>query len=368
MSLPDSLSFGDPRRSPGTLSVSPAVSPGLSYYGSPRPSGPSELDVTTVPSVPELLGRCLHCSAPAQTFLCWWCVGMLRRQLIEVPWLLRRLRESAYGEAKVARKGGPRVSTGERLPSLPLNTRAADMLRDAARLVAWCEQVSGVDRGGPHDAARVESAARWLSGAPGAMMAHPWAPDALGWVLQWRQDAERVIDLPPDTRYAGPCQNVVHPSGVSAVGLVQPPRECGTPLYVDSEALVAECYRCGCSWRVEDLQRQALDRVDEAAPRTQADMWRLLKLIGRDVPRSTFFRLMAGVEACGYNADGLPVYMYAAVVAVLDARDAAAAARRAAGKPKRGRPRKKPIVDAHTEPVDMQTIEALPSAPKEVTG
>ncbi|UQT01812.1 hypothetical protein SEA_POKERUS_74 [Mycobacterium phage Pokerus] len=368
MSLPDSPSFGDPRRSPGTPMVSPAVSHGLSYYGSPRPSGPSELDVATAPSVPEPLGRCLHCSAPAQTFLCWSCVGMLRRQLVEVPWLLRRLQESAYGEAKVARKGGPRVSTGERLPSLPLNTRAADMLRDAARLVSWWEQVSGVDQGGPHDAARVESAARWLAGEPGAMMAHPWAPDALGWVLQWRQGAERVIDLPPDTQYAGPCQNVVHPSGMSDGGIVQPPRECGTPLYVDAEALVAECYRCGCSWRVEDLQRQALGRVDEAEPRTQADMWRLLKLIGRDVPRSTFYRLMVDVEACGYNADGAPVYTYTAVVAALDARDAAAAARRAAGKPKRGRPRKKSSVDAHTEGVDVQTVEALPSAPKQVTG
>ncbi|ATS92820.1 hypothetical protein SEA_SULLEY_72 [Mycobacterium phage Sulley] len=395
MSLPDSPSFGDPRRSPGTPVISPAVSHGLSYYGSPRPSGPSELDVETAPSVPEPLGRCLHCSAPAQTFLCWSCVGMLRRQLVEVPWLLRRLQESAYGEAKVARKGGPRVSTGERLPSLPLNTRAADMLRDAARLVSWREQVSGVDQGGPHDAARVESAARWLSAEPGAMMAHPWAPDALGWVLQWRQDAERVIDLPPDTQYAGPCQNVVQPPSASDAGTPLPPRECGTPLYVDAEALVAECYRCGCSWRVEDLQRQALDRIDEAAPRTAADMWRLLKFAGRDVKRSTFYKLMTTVEAHSYDADGSPVYMYRKVVDALDAADrkvaerqAAAAARQAAVLDahdsgmapstiartlRMGHAAVKRIltsagVDTHTEGVDVQTVEALPSAPKQVTG
>ncbi|UVD41030.1 hypothetical protein [Mycobacterium phage Kashi_RDG1] len=366
MSLPDSLGFGDPRRSPGT----PVASPAVSYYGSPRPSAPSELDVATpaadVPPAHE--GKCRHCGAEALTPLCWSCTRMLRRQLVEVPWLLRRLHESAYGEAKVARKGGPRVSTGERLPSLPLNTRAADMLRDAARLVSWWEQVSGVDRGGVHDAARVEAAARWLAGEPGAMMAHPWAPEALGWVLQWRQDAERVIDLPPDLQYAGPCQNVVQPPSASDAGTPLPPRECGTPLYVDAEALVAECYRCGCSWRIEDLQRQALDRVDEAQPRTAADMWRLFKLIGRDVPRSSFYRLMTEVEACGYNADGLPVYAYTAVVAALDARDAAAAERRAAGKAKRGRPRKAKTVDTHTEGVDVQTVEALPSAPKQVTG
>ncbi|ADL71421.1 hypothetical protein CRIMD_75 [Mycobacterium phage CrimD] len=366
MSLPGSPSFGDPRRSPGT----PVASPAVSYYGSPRPTAPSELDVATprVDVPPAHEGKCRHCGAEALTPLCWSCTRMLRRQLVEVPWLLRRLHESAYGEAKVARKGGPRVSTGERLPSLPLNTRAADLLRDAARLVAWWEQVRGVDQGGLWDASRVEFAARWLAGEPGAMMAHPWAPEALGWVLQWRDDAERVIDLPPDLQYAGPCQNVVQPPSASDAGTPLPPRECGTPLYVDAEALVVECYQCRCSWRVEDLQRQALDRVDETEPRTAADMWRLFKLIGRDVPRSTFYRLMTGIEAHGYNADGLPVYTYTAVVAALDARDAAAAERRAAGKPKRGRPRKKASVDTHTEGVDVQTAGALPSAPKQVTG
>ncbi|AOZ61404.1 hypothetical protein SEA_DRHAYES_73 [Mycobacterium phage DrHayes] len=362
MSLPGSPSFGDPRRSPGTPVSSPAISHGLSYYGSPRPTAPSELDVVTpaadVPPAHE--GKCRHCGAEALTPLCWSCTRMLRRQLVEVPWLLRRLQESAYGEAKVARKGGPRVSTGERLPSLPLNTRAADMLRDAARLVSWWEQVSGVDRGGLHDAARVEAAARWLSGEPGAMMSHPWAPEALGWVLQWRQDAERVIDLPPDLQYAGPCQAICFDEAGHEV-------ECSTPLYVDSEALAVDCYRCGMSWRVEDLQRQALDRVDEAEPRTAADMWRLFKLIGRDVPRSTFYRLMTGVEACGYR-DGYPTYTYGAVVAALDEYDRKAAERRAAGKAKRGRPRKLKNVDAHTEGVDVQTVEALPSAPKQVTG
>ncbi|WNM75428.1 hypothetical protein SEA_TINIBUG_73 [Mycobacterium Phage TiniBug] len=362
MSLPDSASFGDPRRSPSAPVVLPAVSHGLSYYGSPAPSAPFELDVATprVDVPPAHEGKCRHCSAEAFTPLCWSCTRMLRRQLVEVPWLLRRLQESAYGEAKVARKGGPRVSTGERLPSLPLNTRAADMLRDAARLVSWWEQVSGVDRGGLHDAARVEAAARWLAGEPGAMMSHPWAPEALGWVLQWRQDAERVIDLPPDLQYAGPCQAICFDEAGHEV-------ECSTPLYVDAEALVVECYRCGCSWRVEDLQRQALDRVDEAEPRTAADMWRLLKLIGRDVPRSTFYRLMTGVEACGYR-DGYPTYTYGAVVAALDEYDRKAAERRAAGKAKRGRPRKPKNVDTHTEGVDMQTAGALPSAPNQVTG
>ncbi|QFG14122.1 hypothetical protein I5G97_gp031 [Mycobacterium phage Curiosium] len=348
MSLPTEADLQDKY----TSEVVQAPVPAVSYYGSPRPSAPSELDVATPrPAAPPAHeGKCRHCGAEALTPLCWSCTRMLRRQLVEVPWLLRRLQESAYGEAKVARKGGPRVSTGERLPSLPLNTRAADMLRDSARLVSWVEQVSGVDQGGAHDAERVESAARWLTGEPGAMMSHPWAPEALGWVLQWRQDAERVIDLPPDTQYAGPCQNVVQPPGMSDGGTPLPPRECGTPLYVDAEALVVECYVCRCSWRIEDLQRQALGRVNETEPRTAADMWRLLKLIGRDVPRSSFYLLMTRVEACGYR-DGLPLYMYRTVVDALDAADQRAAERRAATAARRAA-----VLDAHDSGMAPSTI------------
>ncbi|AOT23808.1 hypothetical protein SEA_TBOND007_69 [Mycobacterium phage TBond007] len=47
MSLPDSVSFGDPRRSPGVLEDSAGVCPrgaGISYYGAPAPVHPTEFD------------------------------------------------------------------------------------------------------------------------------------------------------------------------------------------------------------------------------------------------------------------------------------------------------------------------------------
>ncbi|ASR85274.1 hypothetical protein I5H06_gp30 [Mycobacterium phage SirPhilip] len=366
MSLPDTAVSTDRRSSPGVLE--PLA--GVSYYGSPRPTRPSELDVDTTPSVPVPLGKCLHCSAPVQSFLCWSCVKMLRRVLADVPWLLRRLHESAYGEAKVAKRSGLRVSTGEVLPSLPLNSRAADVLRDAARLVRWSEQVAGATSQALADPAACEGAARYLAAEPGRMQQHPYAPDALRWALQWRQDAEKAVDLPPELTYAGPCQakrteDVIEGGVVIRTVLVG---TCGAGLYVDAEALVAECYRCGASWRVEDLQREALARVDDS-PKTAADMWRLFKMLGRDVPRSTFYRMMTEVEAHDYDADGYPVYLHSAVAAALDARDEAAAARKAAGKAKRGRPRKPATVDAHTVGVDVQTAPVLTSAPSEsVTG
>lgn len=287
---------------------------------------------------------------------------MLGRRFNEVPWLLRRLHESAYGEAKVARQGGPRVSQGECLPSLPLNSRAADLLRDVARLGEMAEQVAGYRLAFLDTPTAAEQSARYLATVPGRLMNYPYAADALGWALQWVDDATTAIDLPPDLQYAGPCQAKLtedvtvngHVHRTMIVGT------CRTPLYVDAESLTAECYRCGASWRVEDLQREALQRVDDA-PRTAADMWRLLKAVGRDVPRSTFYKLIAGVEAHGYDRDGFPTYVYSSVAAALDLRDELAAERAAAGKAKRGRPRKPATVDTPTN-VDVQTTPVLPSA------
>ncbi|ASR85671.1 hypothetical protein SEA_AMGINE_71 [Mycobacterium phage Amgine] len=353
MSLPDIADSADTRSSAGVLE--PLA--GVSYYGSPRPSRPSELDVDTTPKAPEPQGKCLHCSAPVQAFLCWSCVKMLCRALVEVPWLLRRLAESAYGEAKVARKGGPRVSTGERLPSLPLNARAADLSRDAARLGAWAEQVAGWRPSYLDEPEAAEYAARYLSSVPGRMMMHPYAPDALRWTLDWRESATKAIDLPPDTTYAGPCQAMVWAKDDRGEPLFE--QLCGASLYVDAEALVADCFRCGASWRVEDLQREALARVDDR-PRTAAEMWRLFKFLGRDVPRSSFYHLMTRVPAHDTSGE-YPTYTYSAVAAALDERDRAEAERRAAGKAKRGRPRKPKTVDAPTAAVDASTGEVLAS-------
>ncbi|QFP94857.1 hypothetical protein SEA_MARSHAWN_71 [Mycobacterium phage Marshawn] len=326
---------------------------------------------TAAEGLPVPTGRCLHCSREADSFLfvCWNCAKTLSRQLNEVPWLLRRLHESAYGEANVARKGGPRVSQGECLPSLPLNGRAADLLRDADRLASMAEQLAGYRLPFLGTPTAAEQAARYLATLPGQVMFYPYAADALRWVLQWVADATTAIDLPPDLQYAGPCQtprteDVIEGGVVIRTLLVG---QCGAPLYVDTRLADVECWRCGTSWRVDDLQRQALARVDDR-PRTAADMWRLFKFLGRDVPRSTFYRMMTAVEAHGYDPAGLPVYTHSSVVAALDARDAAEAARLAAGKAKRGRPRKAAAVDVPTR-VDGQTAAVLRSAASDsVTG
>lgn len=269
------------------------------------------------------MNTCKHCGGAAGMVICWDCAKLLRKYFAEIPWYVARLRESAYGEAKTSRPG-LRVSTGERLPSLPLNERAAGLLRDAnTRLGEMVRQVVADERWDASNAARA------LQADIGKVMAYPHAGDALAWAIKWRQDAIRVVDLPPDMQYAGPCQQMQYDDvecGGDVIDMIARGR-CGASLYVEADELVVTCPRCGTLWPVERLQRLALAQVDDS-PRTAADMWRLLKLVGRDVKRSTFYKLMTRVEAHSMRGD-TPLYTYSTVVTALDAQERAAAERAA---------------------------------------
>ncbi|WNM69016.1 DNA binding protein [Mycobacterium Phage TribleTrouble] len=302
------------------------------------------------------MSECRNCKGAASMVLCWSCGKLLRAGLAELPWYLARLAESAYGEARTGRESA-KVSTGEKLPSLPLNERASRLLLEArATLTRW---YLGIIPAYSEPVPSGEGCARRLAGEIGALMRAEDAVDMLAEVRRLRAECEVAIDLPPDLQYVGLCASLLPP-----VDDHTPPVECGSRMYCRQGDAEVECRRCGCRWDVAELQAWMMSRVDETL-RSQAEMWRLLKWIGRDVPRSTFYRLVATEVPCrAYRlADGklvddpapsavaTPVYAYTDVVAALDARDAAEAERRAAGKAKRGRPRKSdtPVsVDAAT--------------------
>uniref|UniRef100_A0AAU8GS98 Helix-turn-helix DNA binding domain n=1 Tax=Mycobacterium phage Pharb TaxID=3136626 RepID=A0AAU8GS98_9VIRU len=299
------------------------------------------------------MAECQNCKGTASMSLCWPCGKLLRAGLAELPWYLDRLAESAYGEAKVARESA-KVSTGEKLPGLPLNERASRLLLEArGTLTRWYLAVFA-PFGEPVPSG--EGCARKLAGEIGALMRADDAAGMLAEVRRLREACEVAIDLPPDLQYVGLCAALLPP-----VDDDTEPAECGARMYCRQGDVEVECRRCRSRWDVAELQAWMLSRVDETL-RTQAEMWRLLKWIGRDVPRSTFYRLVAAEVPCrAYRlADGkltddpapsavaAPVYAYSDVVAALDARDAAEAERLAAGRRKRGRPRKPADVDTAT--------------------
>lgn len=292
--------------------------------------------------------ECANCKAETDLVVCWPCGKQIRRQLAgegdDTPplwWYIDRLNESAYGEAKLARMRAKVSGQGE-TPGLPLNTRAAKLLHDMTeKLHDWSIGVLGASAVAAYAGPSV--AAQSLAGDMGKLMNYALAAQMLRDLQRMRTDAERIIDLPPDLQYVGTCPTV-HEQGQRAGEI------CGVGLYVERGETVAKCPRCKMPSVVEDLQRVALDRVDDE-PKTAADMWRLLKWLGRDVPRSSFYRLVGRVPARMFlqpdgrrnmrdEPESTPLYAYSDVVAMLDANDAERDAQREAGRRKRGRPRK----------------------------
>src|SRR5262249_36698352 len=160
-----------------------------------------------------------------------------------------------------------KVSGQGEQPGLPLNSRASTVLRDLLqRLDAWPREVFM-----RRDPLPVPpgAAAEYLAANVSAFMGFSGAAGMVRDLLRLREAGERAIDLPPDLQYVGPCPSV----------FADGPRQgetCGVGLYVERGAATVKCPRCKIDSVVEDLQADALDRVDDE-PKCAADMFRLLR-------------------------------------------------------------------------------------------
>ncbi|MFA4083656.1 hypothetical protein ONA92_18330 [Mycobacteroides salmoniphilum] len=281
--------------------------------------------------------------------ICWPCAKVLRRLLRGVPWLLDRLHETAYGQGKTAREK-LRVSGEGEKPGLPLNMRASDVRRDLLRLLVTDTAVRyGVplDLIGPlarwqwRYVASLSALSQLLSHTTELMYA-PGIHEVLQRLRALCEEGERLIDLPPESQYFGPCP------------------QCASGLYADIEEVSSsvDCLRCDWSWPiswVRDMALQSANRQQYSA----ADCLRLVRVLGRDVARSSFYALLTQVQPSDIQGDRL-WYRLGDVVEALDEHARAEAARLAEGRKKRGRPRKSKKVVASTNgcvTVDASTLE-----------
>lgn len=290
--------------------------------------------------------ECLNCAAPVDdSQICWSCSKVLRRLLRGVPWLLERLHETAYGQGKTAREK-LRVSGEGEKPGLPLNMRAADVRRDLIRLLAveaaapWSVPVDFV---GPLQRWQW----RWSAWAPGlsqmvdnsaTLMFAPGVDVVLDRLRTLCEEGERLIDLPGDSHYYGPCP------------------QCASGLCADADDTSPEVKCGGCMWAwpidwVRDNALQSANRQQYSA----ADCLRLVRVLGRDVARSSFYALLTQVQPSEIVGDRV-WYRLGDVVEALDEHARAEAARLAEGRKKRGRPRKSKKVVAST--VSRATVDA----------
>lgn len=287
--------------------------------------------------------ECLNCTAPVDdSQICWSCSKVLRRLLRGVPWLLDRLHETAYGQGKTAREK-LRVSGEGEKPGLPLNMRAADVRRDLTRLLvidaaaAWSVPVDFV---GPLQRWQY----RWSVESPGlaqlaqlvdnsaTVMFAPGVDVVLKRLRTLCEEGERLIDLPADSHYYGPCP------------------QCASGLYADADDTSPEVKCGGCMWAwpidwVRDNALQSANRQQYSA----ADCLRLVRVLRGESapPRSSFYALLTQVQPSEIVGDRV-WYRLGDVVEVLDEHARAEAARLAEGRKKRGRPRKAKKVVAST--------------------
>lgn len=203
---------------------------------------------------------CTVCGSPAaDAFLCNNCLGVLAAELRQIPWLVKQLDITLTRQARVGERSGPRSSE----TPLPYHVNASidlETLRDG--LGMWATAVAEQRGIEVDEERRAEPLARWLLRWQGAVAQHPDAGELHGDILAMTKSARRTIDLAPDRRFLGPCD------------------DCGEDLYVWARpGHLPNLVHCGndeCDFSapVESrrvwLLEQAYDRLLTAAEMSRA--------------------------------------------------------------------------------------------------
>ena len=127
----------------------------------------------------------------------------------------------------------------------------------------------------------VEMAAIWLADDvkglrryPAIAEMHDAITDAVAFALQ-------AVDRLPDHQYKGTCTRRT----LSTDNAIE---DCGADLYAEHGAEYVSCPKCWTHYRVRDLERTMMSRIDDQLF-TIAEVGRILKELGEAVPTSTLY-------------------------------------------------------------------------------
>lgn len=205
--------------------------------------------------------------APGDATICGACQADLRRALDTVAWLAGELdvtlsgqhSRTGAGSAEAEDDPTPAVLHIGRLGYNQRASEAAYVLRTA--LVGWvrvmsegwtaphgpacrtCVHPSCVLVTGPADTPT--SMAAWLSAGLSRLARHPAAEEAHGEITAAVRAAQRAVDRPPGTVYAGPC------------------RQCATALYAKPGATYVRCRECGESHDIADRREWMISQCED---------------------------------------------------------------------------------------------------------
>lgn len=200
------------------------------------------------------------CGRPTRddAYVCDTCLDNLSRDLGDIPWLATELDTTLTGErSPVAQDGGRSAKCSCKDEDdkcshglVPFNVAASDASRnlkhELVMLVRFCLEEGVRSRGGDDmPADDLVSLSRWLMWRTDGLAFVDMAPEFVRSVRAAVTTCRRVVDLPPERSYAGPCP------------------ECKRDLYHRPDAAEVKCSECGTTWDVGEVVAWMRDRITE---------------------------------------------------------------------------------------------------------
>jgi hypothetical protein len=277
--------------------------------------------------------KCGSCERPIpDAYLCRRCGNELRDLLIGsndqpgIIWYLARLRESAYGQSKLARAGSSR-STREGYALLS-NQRAVKLLSEISGTLAhWeahCDALRAthshelplVATGTPErQSERLEARrARFIAAHVSLIRRHHANAARLhADMLRYAKQSWSIINRPNDI-CCGPCPHMIVNCAVEnqygeVIKKIENP--CGTLLYAEEGSADVTCPNCRTRHNVDDL-RTALRETVRDMLFSGPELLRLMETRLNDrMSKSTFYQLIRdGRLQARHVKDDVPQYTY----------------------------------------------------------
>lgn len=195
---------------------------------------------------------CANCDRPTRdnAYLCDQCIDRAARALGDIPWLDAELETTISKQ----RASGTEHGSGATEKPLPINPAAhakREALRAALVNAIRFSSEEGVKTADPAvtiwtDALtnNLIAMSRWMLWRLDGLALNPMGPEHVAAIVSAVKDARRIIDKPPERRYAGPCP------------------ECKRDLYHRPDATETKCVGCGQAYDVAEIGEWMRDRLD----------------------------------------------------------------------------------------------------------
>lgn len=189
-----------------------------------------------------------RCGKPTRdaAYVCDDCLDTFAKRLGDVTWLDEELATTIAKQKSAGASGPPSAET-----ALPINIaaseRAETLRHELVMLVRFCaeEGVRASDPSGDLPENTIVAMSRWLLWRVDGLAFNDMAHEFVSSVTTAIRDCQRIIDLPPERSYAGPCP------------------ECKSDLYHRPAATEAKCPGCGQVYDVAEVQAWMQARIEE---------------------------------------------------------------------------------------------------------